>query len=314
MHTQNIKHFQHSHNFHEVKQSNYNKVLTVVLITFITMIAEIVFGWIFRSMALLSDGWHMATHASALTITLATYYFSKKHLADTRYAFGTWKIEILGAYTSALFLLFVGVMVVYASIERLLNPVAIFYDQAIAVSILGLIINIICVGIIGNAGHHHEHEHVHEHEQSHAHKQGDLNIKAVYFHVIADALTSIFAIAALVMAKFFNMAILDPFMGILSAVLIFRWSWGLLKATSVILLDRNNTADIRTEIIDIIESDKDSKVSDLHLWQVGQDQWSCVLTIVANTPKDLVVYKKLLKAVHELAHITIEIITCPTTK
>jgi cation diffusion facilitator family transporter len=313
MHKQNIKYYQHPHNFHAIKESDLNKVLIVVIITLITMVAEIVLGWLFRSMALLSDGWHMATHASALTITLGAYYFAKKHLKDTTYAFGTWKMKILGAYTSAIFLLFVGIAVIFTSIERMFYPVSILYDQAIIVSVLGLLVNIACALVIRQDGHNHNHDHEHllqaaiEHNHDHEH---DLNMKSAYLHVLADAMTSVFAIVALVLAKFFNMAILDPLMGILSSLLIFRWAWGLLRDTSSLLLDRNNNSELIKEIKDIIESDDDSRISDLHLWPVGPDKFSCIITIVASKPKTIKQYKQNLQPVHALAHLAIEIVPC----
>lgn len=303
-----LEFYQHPHNFHEVKSSNYNKVIIVLIITCITMFAEIFLGWLFRSMALLSDGWHMATHASALLITLGTYYFAKKYSTDSSYSFGTWKIEILGAYTSAIFLFLVAAMVVYSSVERMFHPVSILYDQAMLVTLTGLIVNVLCALVLGHQDHTHDHAHDH-HDNAVPHH--DLNMRSAYLHVLADALTSIFALLALFFAKLFDLAILDPFIGILSSILIFKWSLGLLKDTAVILLDRNINTAVVQEIKDLIEADHDSKISDLHLWLVGENKYSCTLTIVANKPKTLEQYQAALKPVHELAHLVIEINTCP---
>ena len=311
MHKENLKIYQHPHLFHEVKKSNFNKVAVVVFITMITMVAEIIVGWLTGSMALLSDGWHMATHASALTITLGAYYFAHKHQKDTQYTFGTWKIEVLGAYTSAISLFFVGLMVIFASVERLFNPVTILYNQALVVAVIGLIINVVCALVIGHGNHDHT-EHLHEEDIDHHSHGHDLNMKSAYFHVIADALTSIFAITALIIAKLFNLGFLDPFIGILSSILIFRWSYLLLRDTSSILLDKDNNQELIKKIKNSIENDDDSRIADIHLWRVGQDKYSCILSIVAHKPKTLNQYKADLQAIHGLAHISVEITTCPS--
>ncbi|MBI5573605.1 MAG: CDF family Co(II)/Ni(II) efflux transporter DmeF [Elusimicrobia bacterium] len=308
MHQSNIKIYQHLHDFHEVKESNFKKLLIVIIITTITMFAEIIFGIIFNSMALLSDGWHMATHGSALSITFFTYFIAKKYKNDTGYAFGTWKVEILGAYTSAILLGVIGIYVIYSSIERIFHPLLIQYNQALIVAILGLLVNIVCA-IILNLGEQNHHQSIHEHEHKNNHNH-DLNMQSAYLHVIADALTSVFAIIALLGAKLFQLNSLDPLMGILSSILIFRWSFQLLRDTSSILLDRDKNDLLQKEIRDIIESDSDTKISDLHLWKVGQNSYSCIISLVAKKPKELNVYKDLLREVHELSHISIEIINC----
>ncbi|MBU2574572.1 MAG: CDF family Co(II)/Ni(II) efflux transporter DmeF [Elusimicrobia bacterium] len=309
MHQKNIQAYQHLHDFHEVKGSNVKKVSVVVAITLVTMVFEILFGWLFNSMALLSDGWHMGTHASALSITLFAYFLAKRHSHDARYAFGAWKVEILGAYTSAILLGLVGLFVIYSSIERIFNPAAIQYNQALLVAVLGLIVNVVCAFILnyrGHSGHRHDHdEHAHAH-----HDSQDLNMKSAYLHVIADALTSVFAILALLGAKLLHLNILDPIMGIVSSTLIFRWSFLLLRETSAILLDKGENQGLIDEIREIIEKDGDAKISDLHLWKVGQGKYGCILSLVANAPQNLSEYKEALKEVHELAHINIEIIKC----
>ncbi|MCX6826742.1 MAG: CDF family Co(II)/Ni(II) efflux transporter DmeF [candidate division Zixibacteria bacterium] len=309
MHQNNIQIYQHLHNFHEVKESNIEKVSFVVIITMLTMVAEIIFGWIFNSMALLSDGWHMATHASALGITLFTYFIAKKHRNDSRYSFGTWKVEILGAYTSAILLGIVGLFVIYSSLGRIFNPVNIHYNQALIVAFIGLGVNIFCAVILNSgrdASHRHNHdEHGHTHHITH-----DLSIRSAYLHVMADVLTSVFAILALLGAKLFHLSILDPLMGVLSSILIFRWSFGLLKETSAILLDKDKNQDLINEIKAIIENDDDTVISDLHLWKVGQNKYSCILSLVASKPRNINEYKESLKKVHELAHINIEIVKC----
>jgi len=305
MHHDNIQVYQHSHDFHEIKISNITKVFIVVVITLATMVAEIFFGWLYNSMALLADGWHMSTHAGALSITLFTYYMAHKRKTDSRYSFGTWKIEILGAYTSAILLGVVGFFVIYSSVERIMNPVKIQYDQALIVTIIGLIVNIICAFIL-NTGHHHDHGHAHVDDHHHH----DLNIRSAYLHVLADALTSVLAIIALLGAKLLNLTILDPLMGIVGSILIFKWSFGLLKETSAILLDKDTNEGLAAEVRQSIETDNETKISDLHLWKIGQNKYSCIISLVADNPKTPLQYKQSLKDIHELGHVSIEVTHC----
>lgn len=308
MHLKDIEEYKHLHDFHDVKESNIKKVSFVVIITMVTMIAEIICGWIFNSMALLSDGWHMTTHASALGITLFTYFIARKHKDDARYAFGTWKVEILGAYTSAILLGIVGIYVIYSSLVRIFNPADIHYNEALVVAVIGLAVNILCAVILSYDEH--EHANIHHHDGHEHHHDHDLNIKSAYLHVLADALTSVFAIAALLCAKLLQLNMLDPLMGIVSSALIFKWSYGLLKETSTILLDKDKNEELINEIKTIIESNGDTKISDLHLWKVGQNKYGCIISLVAACHKSLDEYKESLKDVHELAHVSIEMIEC----
>ena len=306
MHRTNLSGYQHQHNFHVVSESNIKRIFFVVLITAVSMAAEIVFGWIFNSMALLADGWHMATHASALGITLFTYLLAKKLKNDSRYSFGTWKIEILGAYTSAILLAFVGAVVVYSSIERILHPAVIRYDQALIVTLIGLTVNIVSALILTLGKKKDDHDHGHG-----PHKHGhELGIKSAYLHVLSDALTSIFAVAALLGAKLFNLNFLDPVMGILSTILIFKWAFELLRETSSALLDRNDDRELTAEIEGIIEADGDTKISDLHLWRVSGREYACIISLVSSRVKKTEYYRELLKPVHELAHVSIEVVKC----
>lgn len=300
MHKKDIKFYQHSHVFHEVKESNARKVSFVIVITLVTMAVEIVSGWIFKSMALLSDGWHMATHASALSITFFAYFLAGRHKNDETYSFGTWKIEILGAYTSSILLGLVGIAIVFSSVKRMLAPVQIRYDQALIVAGAGLLVNIVCAMIL-NSSDSSEHESHHEH---------DLNIKSAYLHVVADASTSVFAIAALLGAKFWHLNVLDPLMGILSSGLIFIWAFQLLRETSSILLDRDKNEILIKGIKSLIESDNDTQICDLHLWRVAENKYSCIISLVASRPKELDEYKKLLESINELSHVSIEILPC----
>lgn len=283
--------WQQSHNFNIEKKSAERKTLIVVVITLITMLAEIIAGWIFGSMALFSDGLHMGTHASALSISLISYILARKLSKDTRYTFGTWKIEILGAYTSALILGLMGLFVLIISIQRFFNPVNINYNYAILVAIIGLIVNVISALILQHNGS----------------QEKDLNLKSAYIHVIVDALTSILAIIALLGAKYLNLQFLDPLMGLVSAFLIFRWTYSLIRDTASILLDKQTDLTLADNIITAIESDGESKVIDLHLWKLASDKYASIICVKANGKHDLEEYKSRLKDYKELAHINIEI-------
>jgi cation diffusion facilitator family transporter len=313
MHSEQIEVWQHNHIFNVDKKAIEKRTLVVVIITFITMIAEIFFGWLSNSMALLADGWHMGTHAFALGVSLIAYIMARKYTQDETFTFGTWKIEILGAYTSAIVLGIVGVMMIFSSIERLISPLNIHYNQALFVAVLGLLVNLVCAVILDRGGHSHEHEHDHhkknEHSQ-HDHKHEDLNLKSAYMHVVADALTSVLAIIALLGAKYFAFNWLDPFIGIVGAGLILRWSFSLLKDTGGILLERETDDSIVNEVRNKIESDGDSKVSDLHIWKVAQNKYACMMSLVTARNYTIDEYKTRLNNVHELAHVTIEVNEC----
>jgi cation diffusion facilitator family transporter len=307
MHKDHIHLWQHDHDFNTEKKSSEVKTLIVVVITLLTMFAEIFFGWLFNSMALFADGWHMGTHAAALGISLGAYMLARRHARNLEFTFGTWKIEILGAYTSAIILGIVGIAMVFVSIERILSPLEISYDKALTVAVIGLAINVICALILGS-GNNHGHEEGQDHDH---HKNGmDLNLKSAYIHVIADALTSVLAICALLGAKFLNLNWLDPAMGILGAVLILRWAFSLLKETGHILLDRQSDSILSGKIREIIEADSDSKVSDLHIWQVSEGQFACIVSVVTGSNLSYSHYKKLLDKIPGLAHVTVEVLAC----
>ena len=309
MHHEQIELWRHHHQFNAEKKAVEKRTLIVVIVTLVTMIAEILFGWISNSMALLADGWHMGTHAFALGLSLAAYILARKYAQDESFTFGTWKIEILGGYTSAIVLGMVGVIMIYSSIERIIHPLDIHYNQALMIAVIGLLINVVCAFILTGGGHGHEHSHE-DRQVHHEHHHEDLNLKSAYLHVVADAMTSVLAIAALLGAKYFNVVWLDPFMGIVGAVLILRWSFLLLKDTGYILLQRETDGKIADEIRKEIESDHDSKICDLHLWKVAQNRYACILSVVTSKNISVDEYKKRLTGVHELIHITIEINEC----
>jgi cation diffusion facilitator family transporter len=308
MHQQHIESWQHQHAFNIEKKATEKRTLIVVIITFVMMIAEILVGWVSNSMALLADGWHMGTHAFALGISLLAYILARKYSTDQSFTFGTWKIEILGAYTSAIVLGMVGVIMIFSSLERLLNPLDILYDQALMVAIIGLIINLACAFILNVKDHAHEpHQHHPEHDHSHSHNtQDDLNLKSAYLHVVADALTSVLAIVALLGAKYFNYNWLDPFMGMIGAILILSWAASLIRSTSHILLEREMDYPLVNAIKAQIESDSDTKISDLHVWKVAQNQYACIVSLVTGKQYTIDEYKKRLNTLPELVHVTIE--------
>lgn len=307
-----VKTWQQDHDFNREKRDIETRTLIVVIITLATMILEIVFGFLTNSMALLADGWHMGTHALALGISLAAYVLARKYAGDYRFAFGAWKIEILGAYTSAVVLGIAGLFLVFTSLERMFNPVGINYTQAILVAVIGLAVNALSAVIL-NKDDQHPNGNDH-HTYGHQHHQKDLNQQSAFFHVVADAVTSLLAIVALLGAKYLNARWLDPFMGIVGAFLILRWSALLLKDTSRILLLREMDSPIVEKIRKIIEADGDTKVADLHVWRVAQDKFACILTLVTEKDRSVDEYKSRIKNINELAHVTIEIHRRPTEK
>jgi cation diffusion facilitator family transporter len=307
-----IELWQHQHTFNIDKQHIEKRTFAVVIITFIMMIAEILFGWLTNSMALLADGWHMGTHAFALGLSLVAYILARKHAENRRFTFGTWKIEILGAYSSALVLGTVAVIMAYTSVERFLHPLSIHYNEALVVAVIGLVVNVVCAIILNIGRKPHSHDlHPGDTAGHHSHhSQEDLNLKSAYLHVIADALTSVFALGAIVGAKYLAFTWLDPLMGIVGAVLISRWAALLLKASGRILLDHEIESPLSLEIREHIESDGDTRICDLHVWKVADSKYACIIALVTgkkHSPED---YKKRLEDVHELAHVTIEINEC----
>jgi cation diffusion facilitator family transporter len=305
MHESRAKRWKQLHSFNHSKINTERRTLIVVIITFAVMVAEIIFGLFTHSMALLADGWHMGTHAFALGISVAAYVVARKQSENSRFTFGTWKIEILGAYSSALILGLVSIAMIFASIRRLAHPLNILYDEAIIVAIFGLVVNIVCAFILNAGRPRNILGHTHHHDEGHDH--ADLNLKSAYLHVIADALTSVFAIAALLGAKYLHSNWMDPLMGIVGAILIARWAGFLLKDSAQILLDHGADPSLCSEINHCIESDGDSIVSDLHVWKVGYDKYACIISVDATKRYTCADYKDRLKGIHNLAHITLEI-------
>jgi len=281
-------------------------------ITAAMMVVEIWTGWWFKSMALLADGWHMSSHALAIGLSAFAYAAARRYAHDSRFAFGTWKIEILAGYTSALFLLGVAATMAFASCERIIAPQVIQFPEAIAVAVVGLAVNVFCAFILERAHDHHDHGH--DHGKTRKHQHHDLNLRAAYLHVIADAATSVLAIAALVGGMFFGWNWLDPIMGIVGAALVARWAWRLLRDTGRILLDREMdhpvTEEIREFVAGLDETQKTS-IADLHLWRVSKARYACILSLVTHdtgmTPARV---KEGLRVHEDLAHVTVEIHQC----
>ena len=294
--------------------------LRALVLTAVMMVLEIIGGWYYNSMALLADGWHMSSHVVALGLALFTYIVARKLAMDGRFTFGVWKIEVLGGYTSAILLLLVAVTMFYHSAERLINPAQIHYNEAITLAIVGLLVNLVCAWLLKDAHHHHEHDHhhdhshdhhSHQHEHSHNNHQGheDLNLRAAYMHVVADAATSVLAIIALFGGKLFGADWLDPVMGIVGGVLVAIWAVGLLRTSGRALLDAEMDAPVVEEIREVIAASPESaQIRDLHVWRVGRNQYACVLSLTTQANIDPEYFKKQLQIHEELVHITVEII------
>lgn len=298
MMTHNTPHWEHGHSFgQDQKKAGEQRTILVTIITAIMMVVEIAAGVVFGSMALLADGLHMGSHAAALFISVFAYIYARKHAHNRDYSFGTGKVNTLGGFTGAILLGVFALIMIWESVERLLNPVTIAFNHAIFVAIIGLIVNAASVFILGGHG---ESTTTDDHEHDH-------NLKSAYYHVMADALTSILAIGALLAGKYFHWIWLDAMMGIVGAILICRWSWGLIQVTSEILLDKEVEGGLQQEIKQSIESSDDNQVVDLHIWAIGPQIYSVILVVVTARPKTPAHYKKLLPVGLGIEHVTIEI-------
>jgi cation diffusion facilitator family transporter len=311
---------EHSHAFgQDVKRPGEARTMLVIAITATMMIVEIIAGVVYGSMALLADGLHMASHAVALSINAFAYIYARRHAHDPNFSFGTGKVNTLGGYTGAVLLAGFALIMAVESINRLVSPVPIVFNQAIFVAVLGLIVNGVSVVILGHHDHPEaahdiatdleEHAHYHEHHDDHDHDRHhhDHNLISAYLHVLADALTSLLAIFALLAAKYFGFIWADPLMGIVGAILVARWSLGLLHSTGVVLLDRQGPEDIREAIQHRIENDGGNRVVDLHVWAIGPKMYSASISVVANEPRDPDHYKALIPAGLGIVHTVVEV-------
>lgn len=303
----------HDHTFgQDRKRPGETSTLIVVVLTAVMMVVEIAAGIVYGSMALLADGLHMASHAVALGISMFAYIYARRHARDERFSFGTGKVNSLGGFTGAVLLALFAVGMAWESVERLMAPVLIQFDQALVVAVVGLLVNGFSVFVLGHEeeeGHaDHDRGHDHHHDYEHAHGHGhDHNLRAAYLHVLADALTSLLAIGALLAGKYFGLRWLDPVMGVVGAILVARWSLGLLVATARVLLDHQGPAGLREEIRRAVEQEDGTEVTDLHLWQIGPGIYSLVLTVHGADCKPADHYRGLLPKRHGLVHVTIEV-------
>jgi cation diffusion facilitator family transporter len=308
MHIHSLEQWRHGHNFNIDTAEGERRTRLVVLLTAIMMVVEIVAGYLFGSMALLADGWHMGTHVAALAISLFAYRYARLNVDNPRFSFGTGKVTALGGFTSAITLAMVALLMGVESVERLVAPQTIRFDQAILVAVLGLAVNLLSAWLLhgGSVAHHHHHA-----DQPHGHHHHhDQNLRAAYLHVIADALTSVLAIIALIAGKYFDWIWMDALMGIVGAVLITRWSVGLLQETSGVLLDSVPSEELGRRITEAIEEDSDNRIVDLHIWQLGPKSFGVIVSLVTHEPRDPEHYKALIRHIHSLGHVTIEVTGC----
>jgi cation diffusion facilitator family transporter len=296
-----IDDWQHDHDFAVINEKGERRTLQVLFLTACTMVVEIIAGSMFGSMALLADGWHMATHVAAFMITIFAYRFARKNADNPAFAFGAGKVSVLGGFASAIALAVVALVMLIESVQRILDPQAIQFNEAIAVAVLGLTVNLVSALLLqdGHHGHTHQHDHHHHHH--------DHNLRAAYLHVLADALTSLLAIIALLSGKYFGWGWLDPVMGIVGALVITRWSYGLLRETGPVLLDGSIEEDYKRSIRETIEGEGDNRVTDLHVWRLGPGHYSIILSLVTRHPRPPHHYKALLAGFERLSHITVEV-------
>ncbi len=319
VHIHPVEEFQHDHVFLGAgHDENAKRVWTVVALTAVMMTAEIAGGTLLGSLALVADGWHMSTHAAALTISALAYVYARRHVHDERFAFGTGKLGDLASFGSAIILGMIALLIGYESIVRLLHPVAIYYDEAIAIAALGLLVNLVSAWLLRD-GHAHDHHHHHGHADddgapvhahSHRHRERDLNLRSAYVHVMADALTSLLAIGGLLTAKLAGWAFMDPVVGLVGTGVILSWSYGLAWQSGGILLDSVPDRHLAEEMRRLLEASGDA-VSDLHLWRVGPGHYAAMVSILSDDPQPPQSYKTMLTALTKLSHVTVEVERCP---
>ena len=294
-------------------QRNERKVWLVIALTASMMLVEIVAGTLYGSMALVADGWHMSTHAGAMLIAVLAYRFARRHAGNPRFTFGTGKLGDLAGFASAIVLALIALLIGWESLVRLTQPIHIDFNQAIAVAVVGLGVNLVCAWLLKDdhshhGHHHHGHGHHHSNDEHHAPGKGrDNNLRAAYLHVLADALTSVLAILALLLGRSYGWSWADPAMGVVGALVIARWSWGLIRDSGSVLLDAAAEGqDVRQEIREAM-APTGSQVTDLHVWQVGPGHFAAIVSLMAREPREPAHYKALLAHIHELSHVTVEV-------
>ncbi|MYZ47984.1 CDF family Co(II)/Ni(II) efflux transporter DmeF [Propylenella binzhouense] len=286
---------------------NARRTLWVVVLTAVMMVAEIVAGALFNSMALLADGFHMATHAGALGVSAVAYAYARKHARSRRYSFGTGKVGDLAGFASALVLGIVALGIAFESVSRVFDPRTVAFDEATIIAVVGLLVNIASAVLLGGGHHHghggHDHDHDHDHgDHHHHHHHHDNNLRSAYLHVLADALTSVFAIAALLGGRYLGWVWLDPVMGIVGAVVIASWSWTLMRDTASVLLDKSDPH-LEDEIRHEVEGPGGARITDLHVWRVGPGAHAAIVSV---TGADRDAVRRRLAPLHAIAHLTVE--------
>ncbi len=295
MQTHPIDFWQHRHDFAVIEEHGERRTRQVLILTAITMVIEVAAGLAYGSMALLADGWHMGTHVAAFAITIVAYRFAKRHATSKDFAFGPGKVSVLGGFASAVALVVVALIMLIESLQRLLSPQVIHFNEAMLVAALGLAVNIISAFLLRD--HHHDHHHDH-------------NLKAAYLHVLADALTSLLAIAALLFVKYLGWNWLDPLIGMAGAAVIVRWAYGLLQETGFILLDGSIDEHYLAAIREKMEGVPDTRIADVHVWKVGPADYAAILSLVTHHPRKMNYYKDLLRDFKEITHLTVELNVC----
>ena len=309
MQTKTTPKWQHEHVFgQDVVRPGERRTLWVISITATMMVIEITTGIAYGSMALLADGLHMGSHTAALGITTIAYVYTRRCATDSRFCFGTGKVNAFAGYTSAILLALFALLMAYESVNRLFNPIEIAFNQAIVVAVLGLLVNGVSMLMLGDHHHGHDHHHNHDHgHDHHSHTHTDHNLRAAYLHVLADALTSLLAIFALLAGKFLGLNWMDPVMGIVGATLVARWSLGLIRDTSGILLDHQAPGAILDRVNAAIEGVDGNRITDLHVWSIGPGIFSATITVVSNAPKPPEYYKVLIPDDLGIVHSTVEV-------
>ena len=312
-HSETDPHHCHTPRFDTGNPLAETRIRRALWLTALMMVVEIIGGWWFNSMAVLADGWHMSSHALALGLSVFAYAFARRHANHRRYAFGTWKIEVLGSYTSAIFLLGIAALMTFQSLERLLRPQPIRYDEAITIAIVGLAVNLICAWWLRDS-HTHSHEDSHARSQGHAHRHAhaDMNMRSAYLHVLADAATSVFAIVALFGGLLWGAVWLDPVMGLAGAVLVSVWAIGLLRDSGRILLDAEMDSPVVAEIREVIERGSvPARITDLHVWRVGRAKYAVVVSVATPSSENSEYFRRALLIHEELAHVTVDVERVP---
>jgi cation diffusion facilitator family transporter len=306
VHTHSLEPWTHQHTFLGARHDRHaRRTWFVVALTALMMVAEIVGGTVFGSMALVADGWHMSTHAGALAIAGFAYHFARKHSDDPRFTFGTGKLGELAGFASAVMLALVALLIAYESAQRLLSPVPISFNEAIAIAVIGLAVNVVSALLLRE-----DHDHHHDHENhDHHHRHDDTNLRAAYLHVLADALTSVLAIVGLLAARFYGWVWIDPAVGIVGAIVIASWSIGLIRSASATLLDMVPDPSLASQVKARLEAN-DDRVSDLHIWRLGPGHSALVVSVVSDHPQEPAAYKAPLKGLPGVSHVTVEVHAC----